>query len=87
MERRFGADIWDRVSNGMLDIRVPGRTLVIHDLDDVMVPIDQAKLVTTQGHPHNGVLQAPEAIDRIAALASHDLSSQLIITLLPLSAR
>ncbi len=79
MERRFGADIWDRVSNGMLDMRIPGRTLVIHDLDDEMVPIGHAKLlserwgvelVTTHGHGHNGVLQAPEAINRIATLAS-----------------
>ncbi len=79
MERRFGEDLWDRIPKGMLDMNVPGRTLVIHDVDDDMVPIDHAKLlserwgvglVSTRGHGHNGVLRASEVIDQIATLAS-----------------
>jgi len=79
MERRFGEDLWDRIPKGMLDMNVPGRTLVIHDVDDDMVPIDHAKLlaerwgvelVSTRGHGHNGVLRASGVIDQIATLAS-----------------
>jgi pimeloyl-ACP methyl ester carboxylesterase len=79
MERRFGEDVWDRIPKGMLDMTVPGRTLIIHDVDDDMVPIDHAKLlserwgvglVTTRGHGHNGTLRASEVIDQIATLAS-----------------
>ena len=79
MENRFGDDIWDKIPNEMLDMKVPGRTLVIHDVDDDMVPIDHAKLlseswgvrlVRTQGHGHNGVLRAAEVIEHIATLAS-----------------
>ena len=79
MERRFGQDLWDRIPNAMLDMNVPGRTLIVHDVDDDMVPIEEAKLlserwgvklVSTQGHGHNGVLRASEVIDQIAALAS-----------------
>jgi len=79
MEDRFGEDLWDRMPKGMLDMSVPGRTLIIHDVDDDMVPIEEAKLlseswgvglVSTRGHGHNGVLRASEVIDQIATLAS-----------------
>lgn len=79
MEDRFGQDLWDRIPKGILDMNVPGRTLIIHDVDDEMVPIEEAKLmserwgvglVSTQGHGHNGVLRASEVIDQIATLAS-----------------
>ena len=79
MERRFGADVWDRIPKEMLDMNVPERTLIIHDVDDDMVPIDHAKLlaerwgvglVRTRGHGHNGILRASEAIDQIVTLAS-----------------
>ncbi len=79
MERRFGEDLWDRIPQGMLDMNVPGRTLVIHDVDDDMVPIDHAKLlaerwgvglVSTQGHGHYGVLRASEVIEQIATFAT-----------------
>ena len=79
MEDRFGEDLWDRMPKGMLDMSVPGRTLIIHDVDDDMVPIEEAELlseswgvglVSTRGHGHNGVLRASEVIDQIAILAS-----------------
>jgi len=79
METRFGEDVWDRIPQGMLDMNVPGRTLIIHDIDDDMVPIDHAKLlserwgvglVSTRGHGHNGTLRASEVIDQIATVAS-----------------
>ena len=79
MEDRFGQDLWDRIPKGILDMNIPGRTLIIHDVDDDMVPIEEAKLlserwgvglVSTRGHGHNGVLRASEVIDRIATLAS-----------------
>ena len=79
MEDRFGEDLWDRMPKGMLDMNVPGRTLIIHDIDDDMVPIEEAELmsehwgvglVSTQGHGHNGVLRASEVIDQIVTLAS-----------------
>ena len=79
MERRFGANLWDRIPKAMLDMNVPGRTLIIHDVDDDMVPIDEANLlserwgvglVSTRGHGHNGVLRASEVIEQIATLAS-----------------
>jgi pimeloyl-ACP methyl ester carboxylesterase len=79
MEDRFGQDLWDRIPKGILDMNVPGRTLIIHDVDDGMVPIEEAKLlserwgvglVSTRGHGHNGVLRASEVIDQITTLAS-----------------
>ena len=79
MERRFGEDLWDRMPKAMLDMSVPGRTLIIHDVDDDMVPIEEAELlseswgvglVSTRGHGHNGVLRASEVIDQIVTLAS-----------------
>ena len=79
IEERFGEDLWDRIPKRMLDMNVPGRTLIIHDVDDDMVPIEEAKLlaerwgvglVSTRGHGHNGVLRASEVIDQIATLAS-----------------
>ena len=79
MERRFGEDLWERIPKEMLEMNVPGRTLVIHDIDDDMVPIDHGRLlaerwgvglVSTRGHGHNGVLRAAEVIDHIAMLAS-----------------
>ena len=79
MEDRFGEDLWDRMPKGMLDMNVPDRTLIIHDVDDDLVPIEEAELlseswgvglVSTRGHGHNGVLRASEVIDQIATLAS-----------------
>jgi pimeloyl-ACP methyl ester carboxylesterase len=79
MEDRFGQDLWDRIPKGILDMNVPSRTLIIHDVEDDMVPIEEAKLlserwgvglVSTRGHGHNGVLRASEVIDQITTLAS-----------------
>jgi pimeloyl-ACP methyl ester carboxylesterase len=79
MENRFGEGVWTEVPRAMLDMNVPGRTLVIHDRDDEMIPIESvmalseswgARLLSTSGHGHNGVLRSAEVIDRIAALAS-----------------
>ena len=79
MEDRFGEDLWDRIPKEILDMNVPGHTLIIHDVDDDLVPIEEAKLlaeswgvglVSTRGHGHNGVLRASEVIDQIATLAS-----------------
>ena len=79
MEDRFGEDLWDRIPKGILDMNVPAGTLIIHYVDDDMVPIEEAKLlserwgvglVSTRGHGHNGVLRASEVIDQIATLAS-----------------
>ncbi|MCP3973573.1 MAG: alpha/beta hydrolase [bacterium] len=79
MDNRFGEDIWERIPAGILDMNVPDSTMLIHDVDDDMVPIEHAKLlanrwdaglVSTQGHGHNGVLRASEVIDQIATLAS-----------------
>ena len=79
MEDRFGQDLWDRIPKGILDMNVPDRTLIIHDVEDDMVPIEEAKLlaerwgvglVSTQGHGHNGVLRASEVIDQITTFAT-----------------
>ena len=79
MENRFGEDIWDRIPAGILGMKVPERTLVIHDNEDDIIPIEQAKLlserwgagfVSTRGHGHRGMLRAAEVIDHIATLAS-----------------
>ncbi|MGI9586408.1 MAG: alpha/beta fold hydrolase [Acidimicrobiia bacterium] len=78
MEARFGADIWDRIPNEILTMDAPDGTLIIQDLEDDMVPIEDtrllaerlgAPLVTTEGHGHNGVLRASEAIDEVTTLA------------------
>ncbi|MEE9533702.1 MAG: alpha/beta fold hydrolase, partial [Acidimicrobiia bacterium] len=79
MEGRFGRDIWEQVPERMLAMNVPSRTLVIHDLDDDMVPIDHAeliserwgvRLISTRGHGHNGLLRATEVIEQIVTVAS-----------------
>lgn len=84
MEARFGEDIWKRIPNDTLNMDVPDRTLIIHDLDDDMMPIEEARLLsegwdlelnTTQGHGHNGMLRASEVIDQIATLAAAEPAS------------
>lgn len=79
MERKFGSDVWDRIPDEIFEMQIPGSTLIIHDVDDDMVPVEQAQLlaenwsvglVSTKGYGHNGVLRATEVIDRIAALAT-----------------
>ena len=79
IEDRFGENLWDRIPKDMLDMNVPAPTLIIHDVDDDIVPIEEAKLlaerwevtlISTRGHGHNGVLRAPEVINHIATLAS-----------------
>ncbi len=79
MEDRFGDDFWDRIPEGILNMDVPDQTLIIHDLDDDMMPIEEARmlsehwdleLVTTRGNGHNGVLRASEVIDKLTSLAS-----------------
>jgi pimeloyl-ACP methyl ester carboxylesterase len=81
MEQRFGDDLWERIPREVLDLTIPGRTLIIQDTDDDMIPIERTRalaerwgveLVTTRGHGHNGVLRAAEVIDRIAGLACMD---------------
>lgn len=78
MEEGFGRDVWDRIPRRTLEMSLPSPTLIIHDVDDDMVPIEEAKtifrhrgvvLVTTYGHGHNGVLRASEVIDQIVTLA------------------
>ena len=82
MESRFGADLWDRIPDQMMAMNVPDATLVIHDVDDDMIPISHADLLSeqwgvrilrTEGHGHNGVLRAQEVIDQIVSLASEQL--------------
>ena len=79
MEERFGQDLWERIPKEILGITVPNRTLIIRDVDDDMVPIEEAELlaerwgvplVSTRGHGHNGMLRSSEVIDHIASLAS-----------------
>lgn len=82
MEERFGSDVWDRVPEEMLSLDVPAATLVVHDRDDVMIPISDsqrlsgrwnAELMETRGNGHNGVLRSREVIDRIARLARSEV--------------
>jgi pimeloyl-ACP methyl ester carboxylesterase len=79
METRFGPDVWERIPRDMLEMPVPGQTLVIHDAEDDMVPIEHSRLlsthwdrelVSTRGHGHNGVLRATETIDKVVGLAT-----------------
>lgn len=79
MERKFGSDVWDRIPDEIFEMEIPESTLIIHDVDDDMVPAEQGKLladrwsvglVSTRGYGHNGVLRASEVIDRIARLAT-----------------
>lgn len=84
MEERFGEDIWERVPTATLAMKVPDRTLIIHDIDDDIMPREEAqllaeswgiKLTTTRGYGHNGVLRASEVIDQVTSLATAEQMS------------
>lgn len=78
MEDRFGVDLWDEVPAAMLNLTVPDSTLIVHDEDDVSIPIEDARLlsehwgaelIATKGNGHNGVLRAASVIDHVARIA------------------
>lgn len=70
VERRFGADVWERYR---LDVsRPPQPTLVVHDVDDEEIPFlegravaeawPDARFLQTKGLGHRRVLRDPEVV-------------------------
>jgi pimeloyl-ACP methyl ester carboxylesterase len=79
MDDRFGEGVFDRAGLEMLESTVPDRTLIVHDIDDEMVPVADARrlaqaweapIVEVSGYGHNGVLSAPETIKLVVEFAS-----------------
>lgn len=73
IDRRFGADVWTRISGPALarDLDVPA--LIVHDRDDPQVDLADseelaaawpgARLVTTEGLGHGRILRDPHVIE------------------------
>lgn len=73
IDRRYGSDVWERLSGNALapDMDVPA--LIVHDRDDAQVALDDAealaaawpgaRLVTTEGLGHGRILRDPKVID------------------------
>jgi pimeloyl-ACP methyl ester carboxylesterase len=84
MDRRFGVGVLDRAGTEMLASVVPDRTLIVHDVEDEMIPIAdvrrlaeawQAPLVEVSGYGHNGALSATKVIDLVVEFASERVAA------------
>ncbi len=84
MDRRFGDGVFDRTGLEMLASTVPDRTLIVHDIEDEMVPVADARrlaqawevpLVEVSGYGHNGALSASEIIDLVVKFASESVAA------------
>ena len=78
MSERFGSDVWDAIPDAMMNMTIPERTLVIHDADDDVLPLDDSQILATKWGTdlvlthlggHNGELRSEETIERVAELA------------------
>lgn len=77
IDRRYGADVWQRLSGDKMapDVRVPG--LIVHDSDDPQVSSEDSRalheawpgsrLLTTQGLGHSRILRDPEVIETVTS--------------------
>lgn len=81
MDQRFGIDVFDRTGAEMLASEIPDRTLIVHDVEDEMVPIDDARelakawgapLVEVSGFGHNGSLLSSAVIDTVVEFACEE---------------
>lgn len=75
IDRRYGSDIWDRLSGTTIasDVRIPG--LIVHDREDPQVALADAEalhaawegsaMVTTEGLGHGRILRDPDVIRRV----------------------
>ncbi|HEX2296197.1 MAG TPA: alpha/beta fold hydrolase [Actinomycetota bacterium] len=77
IERRYGADVWDRLSTESLTEGVDGPVLIVHDRDDPQVALADAetlhaalpasRLVTTDGLGHGRILRDPKVIEAVTS--------------------
>lgn len=77
IERRYGADVWDRLSAQAFaaDLSVPA--LIVHDRDDPQVALQDAealhaawpssRLFVTEGLGHGRILRDPAVIDEVTS--------------------
>lgn len=77
IDRRYGADVWERLSGHSIapEVHVPG--LIVHDSDDPQVSLEDARslheawpgsrLVTTEGLGHGRILRDPQVIETVAS--------------------
>lgn len=77
IDRRYGADVWIRLSGDTmaLKVRVPG--LIVHDRDDPQVALSDAealhaawrgsRLMTTEELGHGRILRDPKVIEAVTA--------------------
>lgn len=84
MDRRFGTGVFDRAGREMLASDVPERTLIVHDIEDEMIPVADVRrlseawevpLVEVSGYGHNGILSASEVIDLVTEFASEGVAA------------
>lgn len=74
LERRLGADVYERSSTDRIAHRIDIPLLIIHDNQDAEVPLEQAKLlqrswrdsrlIVTEGLGHRRILRDPQVIEQ-----------------------
>ena len=77
IERRYGSDVWERLSGQSFASNVDVPALIVHDSDDPQVPLADAealhaawpgsRLVTTEGLGHGRILRDPHVIESVTA--------------------
>lgn len=77
IERRYGADVWDRLSAHVFAADVTTPALIVHDRDDPQVALEDAealhaawpssRLVVTEGLGHGRLLRDPNVIDAVTS--------------------
>jgi pimeloyl-ACP methyl ester carboxylesterase len=77
IDRRFGADVWDRLDIAGLASRFQQPALIVHDREDPQVDVDDSKalagawkgahIVTTEGLGHAKIVRDADVIERVRA--------------------
>jgi pimeloyl-ACP methyl ester carboxylesterase len=91
IERRFDADVWDRLDIVTLARRFRFPALIVHDLEDPQVDVDdskalagawdRARIITTEGLGHTKIVRDPNVIAAVRAFL-HEADQLLVSELL-----
>ncbi len=77
IDRRYGSDVWERISGPALAGTMSVPALIVHDRDDSQVALSDAeelaaawpgaRLVTTEGLGHGRILRDPKVVEEVVS--------------------
>lgn len=77
IDRRYGADVWERLSGLTLAPSMDAPALIVHDREDPQVALEDgealaeawpgARLVTTEGLGHGRILRDPQVVEQVVS--------------------